>query len=161
MLSLDSSYESEDDNPLKALEAKEAAEFYNMVRAIFNSANINIKNEQLYSPILEALIKNYSNKLKKKTVKKESLPRDINDDLLNEDGEDSPGRNQNVMIIEKALPTKSSGKPSKISHLYTHESPVKKHQPMHVKLLDINSLSTLRNGWSTKNSTKTNVNWNR
>lgn len=63
MLCRDSSYESEDDNPLKKLEEEEAKEFYNMVRSIFNSANISLKNEQLYSPLLEALIKNYSNKL--------------------------------------------------------------------------------------------------
>ena len=66
MLALDSSYESEEENPLKKLEEQEAVEFYNMVRSIFSSANINLKNEQLYSPLLEALIKNYSNKLSKR-----------------------------------------------------------------------------------------------
>lgn len=59
----DSSYEEEEENPLKKLEEIEAKEFYNMVRSIFSSANISLKNEQLYSPLLEALIKNYSNKL--------------------------------------------------------------------------------------------------
>lgn len=57
MLAMDSSYESEEENPLKKLEEEEAIEFYNMVRSIFNSANINLKNEQLYSPLLESLIK--------------------------------------------------------------------------------------------------------
>lgn len=63
MLARDSSYESEEENPLRKLQEQEAKEFYNMVRSIFNSANINLKNEQLYSPLLEALIKNYSKRL--------------------------------------------------------------------------------------------------
>jgi len=43
MLCRDSSYESEDENPMKKLEEDEAKDFYNMVRSIFNSANINLK----------------------------------------------------------------------------------------------------------------------
>lgn len=43
LLAMDSSYESDEENPLKKLEDQEAREFYNMVRSIFNSANINLK----------------------------------------------------------------------------------------------------------------------
>ena len=43
LLGRDSSYESEEENPLNKLEKKEANEFYNMVRSIFNSANISLK----------------------------------------------------------------------------------------------------------------------
>jgi len=63
LLSRDSSFESEEENPIYKLEKEEANEFYNMVRNIFNSANISLNNEQLYSPLLEALIKNYSKRL--------------------------------------------------------------------------------------------------
>lgn len=48
---------------MKKLKKEEANEFYNIVRSIFNSANVSLKNEQLYSPFLEALIKNYSARL--------------------------------------------------------------------------------------------------
>ncbi|CAI2360022.1 unnamed protein product [Moneuplotes crassus] len=63
ILNHDTSYESEEENPMHRLKKEEANEFYNIVRNIFSSANISLKNEQLYSPFLEALIKNYSVRL--------------------------------------------------------------------------------------------------
>lgn len=63
ILNPDSSYESEEENPMNKLQEEETHEFYNIVRNIFSSANISLNNEQLYSPFLEALIKNYSKRL--------------------------------------------------------------------------------------------------
>jgi hypothetical protein len=60
LLDRDHSFESEEESLLKKLEEEESKEFYNMVRSIFSSANISLKDEELYSPLLEALIKNYS-----------------------------------------------------------------------------------------------------
>lgn len=43
LLCLDSSYESDEENPIKKLEEEEAKDFYNMVRSVFSSANISLK----------------------------------------------------------------------------------------------------------------------
>ncbi|CAI2359668.1 unnamed protein product [Moneuplotes crassus] len=86
ILSPDSSNSSEEENPMKKLKKEEANEFYNIVRSIFNSANVSLNNEQLYSPFLEALIKNYSARLshitkdppnQRKIKRKESLTMTI------------------------------------------------------------------------------------
>jgi hypothetical protein len=124
MLAMDSSYEEEEENPLKLLEEEEAKEFYNMVRSIFNSANINLKNEQLYSPLLEALIKNYSKRLSNKERFKTG---------------------HGVRPIHE-----KGGNLTDRDHLYHNKSPVERHQPTQIKLLDMNSLSSLGKGWSNR-----------
>jgi hypothetical protein len=70
-----SNEDSSENKLINELEEEEKDDFYTMVRSIFNSANINLKDEVLYSPLLEALIKNYSlalNQVPKEPIKQES-----------------------------------------------------------------------------------------
>lgn len=117
MLARDSSFESEEENPLGKLEEEEAKEFYNMVRSIFSSANISLKNEQLYSPLLEALIKNYSKRLKLREKQGKVTSRES-------------GRTVTSRINTLREP-----------------KPVPKHKHFQAQLLDLKTSSGLTDGW--------------